>query len=170
MSTSSTNLELRMAEPADAPTILELIHELAVYEKEPDAVDCTEADILRDGFGPKPLWECLLADWNGKTVGMALFFPSWSTWSGRARLYLEDLFVKPEVRGLGAGVALLSRLAAIAQERQWACVDWQVLDWNQMARDFYHRIGASHREEWLNYRIEGEALARLAARSLEVPK
>ena len=155
-------INIRTATAADAATILYFIHELARYEREPDAVVATEADILRDGWGPTPRFRCLIAEIDGKPVGFALYFTSYSTWEGHHGLYLEDLFVSPEHRGLGLGKALLSRVAAIAVEEGCPRLEWSVLDWNQPSIDFYHRIGARKKSEWFMMRLSGEALATLA--------
>ena len=157
-----TDFQIRWATDQDAGVILDLIRGLAVYEKEPDQVACTVEDIVRDGFGEKPFFEVLLAEREERAVGFALFFFNWSTWTGKPTLYLEDLFVLPEYRQEGIGAALLRRCARVAVDRGCARFEWAVLDWNQPARDFYHRLGAAHKEEWLPYRIDGEALLRLA--------
>lgn len=154
--------EIREAKKEDALIILEQIKALAVYEKEPDAVKATEEDILRDGFGPSPLFHCLLAECDGQVAGFSLYFYKWSTWTGRGTLHLEDLFVDPAFRGRGIGFGLLQRLAAIAVAKGYQRFEWEVLDWNTLARDFYHQIGATHKEGWYPYRMEGEALIKLA--------
>jgi GNAT superfamily N-acetyltransferase len=154
---------IRAAVAADVPLILEFIRALAVYEREPDAVSATEADLLRDGFGENPYYFCLIADLNGVPAGFAFYFFNYSTWTGRPGLYLEDLFVKPEFRGLGIGRALLARVAAIAVEKGCPRLQWEVLDWNTPAVDFYAALGASFLDEWRNVRMTGEALERLAA-------
>jgi len=158
-------LLIRRAVRADAPVILKLIQALAVYEKEPDAVEATVADIERDGFGDQPLFECFIAEMDGRAAGFALYYFKWSTWRGRAPLHLEDLFVPPEFRGRGIGLALLKKLAATAVIKNCPRFEWEVLDWNHLARNFYHGLGAQHREGWYPYRIEGEALRRLAGAS-----
>ena len=155
-------VEIRQAVPSDAAIILDLITELAIYEREPEAVEATEEDILRDGFGENPLFTCLIAELDGQPVGFALYFFKWSTWRGRGTLHLEDLFIEPDARGLGIGFTLLKHLARLALENGCRRFEWEVLDWNSLARDFYHNLGAYHREGWLPYRIEGEALAKLA--------
>ncbi len=155
---------LRKAEAEDAGAILDLIHALAEYEKEPDSVECTREDILRDGFGERPIFECILAEVNHLPVGLALYYFNWSTWRGAPTLYLEDLFVVPEHRGKGIGLGLFSKLAEIAVDRRCRRFEFEVLDWNQLARDFYHGLGAFHKEGWLPYRLEGEALVKLAKR------
>ncbi len=154
---------IRKASAEDAPAILALIKNLAIYEKEPDAVVCTVEDIVRDGFGPNPYFYCLLAEMEGRTVAFALYFFKWSTWKGSACLHLEDLFVEPEYRGLQIGFRLLKELARIALARDCDRFEWDVLDWNTLARDFYHGLGAYSKDGWLAYRLEGEALTRLAA-------
>lgn len=155
-------LTLREATPADVPRILELIRALATYEREPDAVDATAHDLLRDGFGPTPRFQVLLADWEGASVGMAFYFFAYSTWRGRAVLYLEDLFVQPEHRGKGIGLALMRALAARAVAEGCPRFVWQVLDWNASAIAFYEKLGARVLREWLTVRLEGEALSRFA--------
>ncbi|MDJ0837304.1 MAG: GNAT family N-acetyltransferase [Acidobacteriota bacterium] len=153
---------IRQATFEDAETILDLITDLAIYEKEPHAVETTVEDIQRDGFGERPLFTCLIAELDGQPVGFSLYFLKWSTWRGRPSLHLEDLFVNPDVRGLGVGMKLLRRMARIALDNDCRRFEWEVLDWNMLARDFYHAIGAYHCEGWLPYRIEGEALEELA--------
>jgi len=156
-------LNIRPASAADAPLILELIRQLAIYEREPDAVVATEADLLRDGFGAHPLFHCLIAEWDGASAGFALYFFNYSTWRGRPGIHLEDVFVRPEFRGKGIGKALLVRVAAIAVGNQCARFQWDVLDWNQPAIDFYHSLGAKFMSEWRIMRVSGEALTALAA-------
>jgi GNAT superfamily N-acetyltransferase len=155
-------LMIRPAVAEDVPQILEFIRALAKYEREPDAVTATEADLLRDGFGPQPFFWCLLAEQNGKPAGFALCFYSYSTWLGRPGVYLEDLFVLPEMRGRGTGKALLQRVAAIAVEKNCPRLGWEVLDWNTPAVDFYSAMGADFLDTWRNVRMSGEALRRLA--------
>jgi GNAT superfamily N-acetyltransferase len=154
---------IRAAVPGDVPLILEFIRALAAFEREPDAVTATEADLLRDGFGPEPYYHCLIAEYDGRPAGFAFYFFNYSTWTGRPGLYLEDLFVNPEFRGLGIGKALLARVAAIAQEKGCPRLQWEVLDWNTPAVDFYAALGANFLDEWRNVRMTGEALARLAS-------
>ena len=158
---------IRPATPADVPLILALIRELAAYEREPHAVLATEADLLRDGFGARPYFECLIAEEDGQPAGFALYFFNYSTWRGRPGIHLEDLFVRPPFRGRGIGKALLTRVAAVAVERQCGRLQWDVLDWNQPAIDFYHRLGAKFLDEWRIMRVSDEALTNLAA-TLEV--
>ena len=153
---------IRIAIPADVPQILAFIHALAEFEREPDAVEATEEGLLRDGFGPQPFFHCLIAEQNGQAVGFALYFYNYSTWMGRPGLYLEDLFVPLEFRGLGIGRALLQEVAKIAVEKGCPRLQWEVLDWNTPAVDFYRAMGAEFLDEWRNVRISGEALQRLA--------
>jgi GNAT superfamily N-acetyltransferase len=155
-------LVIRPAKAADAALILELIHALAAYERDPDAVVATEEDILRDGFGERPLFSCLIAEWDGIGVGFAFYFFNYSTWRGRPGIHLEDLFVQSEFRGKGIGKALLIKVAAVAVENQCARFQWDVLDWNQPAIDFYHSLGAKFMSEWRIMRVSGEELAALA--------
>jgi len=152
---------IRMAGPEDAATILGLIRELAGFENLLDQVRATEADIRRDGFGPERRFECLLADVDGQAVGFALFFPSYSTFEGRAGLYLEDIYVVESARGLGIGRALIARLARLASERNYPRLDLSVLHWNP-ARAFYERLNFRQFADWLPYRLSGEALRTLA--------
>src|SRR4051794_37510554 len=155
-------LAIRPATSNDAATILDLIRALAIYEREPDAVSATEADILRDGFGAAPKFHCVIAEWEGLPAGFAFWFYNYSTWQGRPGLYLEDLFVKPEFRGKGIGKALLLHLAKAAVEENCGRFEWSVLDWNTPAREFYEALGAKCLKEWLIMRVEGEALRKLA--------
>ncbi len=156
-------LNLRPATPSDVALILRLIRALAEYEREPESALATEADLLRDGFTEPRRFHCLIAEWDGVGVGFALYFYSYSTWAGRAGIYLEDLFVQPEYRGKGIGKALLTKVAAIAVAEGCARYEWSVLDWNQPSIDFYHSMGAVMKSEWLGMRVSGEALTRLAA-------
>jgi GNAT superfamily N-acetyltransferase len=153
---------IRSAEKADVPLILEFIRALAAYEREPGAVSATEDDLLRHGFGPNPFYYCLIAERNLRAAGFALYFFNYSTWKGRPGLYLEDLFVLPELRGLGIGKALLERVAAVAVEKECPRLQWEVLDWNTPAIDFYRAMGAEFLDEWRNVRVSGNALLRLA--------
>ena len=153
---------IRKATRADVPVILDFIRALAIYEREPDAVSATEEGLLRDGFGPNPFYFCMIAEHEGAPAGFALYFFNYSTWMGRPGLYLEDLFVHPEFRGLGIGKALLQSVAAIAVENNCPRLQWEVLDWNTPAIDFYRAMGAEFLDEWRNVRVSGDALARLA--------
>jgi len=155
-------LTLRPATPSDVPHILAFIRELAEYEREPDAVLATEADLLRDGFTEPRRFHCLMAEWDGTPVGFALYFYNYSTWEGRPGIYLEDLFVRPDYRGKGIGKALLIKVAAIAVAEGCARFEWSVLDWNQPSIDFYHAMGAVMKSEWRGMRVDGQALKNLA--------
>jgi GNAT superfamily N-acetyltransferase len=152
---------IRPATAADAAQILAFIRALAAYERAPHAAIATEADLLRDGFGPNRLFFCLIAEQDGQPAGFALYFFSYSTWMGRPGLYLEDIFVQPEFRGLGIGKALLKRVAAIAVEKNCPRLEWAVLDWNTPAIDFYSAAGAEFLDEWRIVRMSGEALKGL---------
>jgi GNAT superfamily N-acetyltransferase len=155
-------IEIRSATEADVGILLGLIRDLAVYEKKPvSIVQATEEDLKRDGFGLNRRFEVRLAFIDGKPVGFTLFFPDYSTWEGRAGLFLEDIFVAETARRRGIGRALMADLAAIALARDWRRINFRVLTWNP-AREFYHSLGFAHIEEWLPYRIEGEALHKLA--------
>ncbi len=158
-------IRIRPATPADVPLIRALIHELATYEREPHSVLITEAQLLEDGFGPERYYECLIAEVETGTgnapAGFALFFPIYSTWRGRS-LHLEDVFVRPQFRGLGIGKTLLNRVAAIAIERGCARLQWDVLAWNQPAIDFYLSLDAAMLDDWRRMRVTDAALAALA--------
>jgi GNAT superfamily N-acetyltransferase len=161
-----TMYSIRAATPADIPAILDLIRALAAYEREPDAVKTTEADLLRDGFGEQPCFECLIAengDELGQAAGFALYFYNYSTWRGRSGIHLEDLFVLPRFRGQGIGKALLARVAARAAERGCLRLQWDVLAWNQTAIDFYQSLGAQFLDEWRIMRVADEGIRSLAA-------
>jgi GNAT superfamily N-acetyltransferase len=137
---------------------------LAVYEREPDAVEVTPATLRAQLAGPRPPFECLLAEVDGVAVGFALFFSTYSTWRGRTGLHLEDLFVDEAHRRRGVGRALVGRLAALARERGCARLELAVLDWNAPAIAFYRALGAVPLEEWTTYRIDGAALQALASK------
>ena len=155
-------ITIRFATPDDAPLLLQMIRELAAYERAPGAVVATEQDLIRFGFGPERQFEALLAFFGGEPTGFALFHPRFSTWLGRPGMYLEDLFVTQAARGRGVGRRLMSCLARIAVERGWERIDFQVLDWNP-ARGFYRRLGFEHLGEWLRYGGNAAMLRRLAA-------
>jgi len=157
-----TDYEIRVARPGDQAAIRSLVVALAVYEREPDAVKATEADLAEALFGPDALAECLLAERDGKALGLALYFRNFSTWTGKTGIYLEDLFVVPEARGLGVGKALLATLAGIAVTRGYARLEWAVLDWNTPAIGFYQALGAEMMNEWTVVRMQGEGLRTLA--------
>jgi len=150
------------ATPADAATILELIRGLAEYERLVHQVEATVGRIRRHGFGRERYFEALICRRDGRAVGFALYFFTYSTFLAQPSLYLEDLFVLPDERGSGAGRALLSALAKIAVKRGCGRMEWAVLDWNRPAIRFYERLGAKLRREWILTRLTGAALARLA--------
>jgi len=155
-------LVIRKAEPTDAGLMLSLVRALAAYEKQPGEVVATEADFVRDGFGPRPRFEAAIAEWDGAPAGFALWFYNWSTWEGRHGLYLEDLFVQPAFRGKGIGKALLVHCARVAAAQGCGRYQWQVLDWNTPAIRFYEALGAKKLPEWITMRVSGPELARLA--------
>ncbi len=153
---------IRTATAADVPQILAFIRALAAYERAPDAVEATEEGLLRDGFGPQPFYRCLIAADDGQPAGFALYFFNYSTWLGRPGIYLEDIFVQPAFRGRGIGKALLKQVAAAALAQGCKRLQWEVLDWNTPAIDFYRAMGAEFLDEWRNVRICGDALERVA--------
>jgi GNAT superfamily N-acetyltransferase len=153
-------LSIRSATIADVSLILDFIRGLAEYEREPAAVLATEDDLRRDGFGPEPKFRCLIAEWDSRPAGFAFFLYNYSTWRGRPGLYLEDLFVLPEMRGKGIGKALLEKQIAVS-EKCYGVV-WQVLEWNEPAIKFYESLGATTMDDWETMRIMEPALARLA--------
>ena len=158
-------LQLRPAVPADVPQMLAYVRELATYEREPESVLATEADLLRDGFGKTPRFGCVMAEWNGEPAGFALYFYNYSTWKGRSGIHVEDLYVRPALRGLGIGKALLLRVAASAHAEQCGRLQWDVLAWNKTAIDFYEKMGAGMLTEWRIMRVDGAGLAKFAAQS-----
>lgn len=154
---------LRPATEGDLDVIIELIHALADYEREPDAVRLDRETLRTHLFGPRPYAEVILAETpGGASAGFALFFHNFSTWEGRPGIYLEDLFVRPELRGHGYGKALLTELARLAVERECARLEWAVLDWNEPSIQFYKALGAVPMDEWTTYRVTGQALRALA--------
>ena len=162
MNNGPRKFEIRTARVEDVPIILQLIRDLATYERAPNEVTATEEQLVEVLFGPRPSAEVMLAFEEDTAVGFAVFFHNFSTWLGRPGLYLEDLFVKPEVRGKGYGRALLVHLAKIARERGCARMEWAVLDWNDPAIQFYHKLGAAPMDEWTVFRLTGDGIAKLA--------
>lgn len=162
-------LTIRPATPADVPQILTYIRALATYEREPDAVHATEADLLRDGFGENPRFHCLIAEIAEASTttpaGFALYFHNYSTWRGHHGIHIEDLFVQPEHRGKGIGKALLTRVAAIAHAEGCSRLQWDVLEWNTPAIGFYEQLGAKMLMDWRTMRVTNEALPALAAQN-----
>lgn len=156
---------IRPATPGDAVLLHELVTALAVYEREPDAVKASVEDLRASLFAPGATAHALVCEQDGQAVGFAVYFFNYSTWLGRNGLYLEDLFVRPEHRGRGAGLALLRHLAGIAVARGCGRFEWSVLDWNQPAIDFYRAAGARPMDEWTVYRMDGQALLDFAAGS-----
>lgn len=157
-------LTIRPAAPADVSVIMGFIRELAEYERLLHAVEASEADIARDLFGPTPRAFCDIAELDGQPVGFALWFYNYSTFKGRAGIYLEDLFVRPTARGHGAGKALLRRLAQRCVDQGLGRLEWAVLDWNAPAIGFYDALGAEALKDWIVRRVTGEALVKLAGR------
>jgi GNAT superfamily N-acetyltransferase len=153
---------IRPAKPDDVPTIARLIRDLAEYEKLAHLVTLDESRLYDHIFGKRPYAEVLLAEEEGKVVGFALFFHSYSTFAGKPGLYLEDLFVEPGHRGKGHGKALLIELAKLAAERDCRRIEWSVLNWNELAIQFYKSLGAKPMDEWTVYRVTEEALRKLA--------
>lgn len=162
MTGKTMNIMIRQARPEDATAIYDMIYELAVYEKAPEDVVTTPDEIRRTLFGKDSNTEALICESEGKTVGYAVFFTSYSTWLGRSGIYMEDLYVCSDYRGKGVGKALLKNIAQYAVKRQCGRFEWSVLDWNQPAVDFYLSIGALPQCEWVRYRLEGEALLKFA--------
>jgi GNAT superfamily N-acetyltransferase len=159
-------MSLRPATQSDLDTIIELIRALADYEGEPEAVKLDRETLRGHLFGPRPHAEVILAESDsGESAGFALFFHNFSTWEGKPGIYLEDLFVRPEFRGHGFGKALLVELARLAVQRGCARLEWSVLDWNEPSIQFYKALGAQPLDEWTIYRISGDGLAALAART-----
>lgn len=152
---------VRFARPEDVPDVLRLIRALAAYEREPDAVATTEGDLHHWLFGDDAVASVLVAELDGAVVGMALWFRTYSTWTGLPGIHLEDLFVDPAARGSGLGKALLAALARIALDRGYPRVEWVVLDWNTPSIEFYEAIGARPMQEWSTYRLTGDALESL---------
>lgn len=154
---------IRPARPDDVGGIHALVHELAVYEREPDAVDATPQDLADALFGTDPLVHCHVVeaateDGASDLVGVAIWYVAFSTWRGRHGIWLEDLFVRPSGRGLGIGRALLQALAAECTARGYARLEWAVLDWNEPAHEFYRSLDAVPQDDWTVWRLDGEAL------------
>lgn len=159
---ASETIEIRKAEIQDVPLILEFIQGLAEYERLRDACVANESQLKETLFGESPAAEVIIATVEGEPAGFALFFHNYSTFLAQRGIYLEDLFVKPELRSKGVGFALLSALARIAVERNCGRLEWAVLDWNQLAIDFYKRIGAFPLDDWTVFRMTGDALRAMA--------
>ena len=163
-------LQIRTAQPADVPAIAQMIKDLAIYEREPDAVKSTEADLSNALFSNSkshtsgPAAYAHVAELDGEVIGFALWFLNYSTWLGVHGIYLEDLYVQPEHRGIGAGKALLQTLAKLCVERGYGRLEWWVLDWNQPAIEFYKSQGAVPMDEWTVHRLTGTALTDFATK------
>lgn len=155
---------IREARVEDAAHIVRLVRELAIYEREPDAVANTDELVERWLFGDDAVASALVAELDGRVVGIAVWYRSYSTWTGVPGIYLEDLFVEPEHRGHGFGKGFLVALARIAVERGYGRFEWVVLDWNTPAVDFYEALGGRPMKEWTTYRVDGEQLEALAGR------
>jgi len=153
-------LSIRPAEVSDVPLLNILIHEFAEFERLPITV--TEEDLLRDGFGEQPRFRVLMAEWNGQPAGYAIFFDYYSTFDGRAGLFLEDVYVRDVYRGKGIGKSLLAQIAVIARKEHCFGVRWQVLDWNTPAIDFYRKLGATFLDDRRNVSLQGDAPERIA--------
>lgn len=163
MSSTSTKLEIIPATRADIPLIRQLILELAEYERAlPGEAPVTEKDLAETLFTDRPAAEVIIAYVDGQPVGFALFFHNYSTWLGKRGIYLEDLFVRPAARRHGVGFALLRQLARLAVERNCGRVEWSVLNWNELAINFYKQIGARPQDEWTTFRLTGDALTHVA--------
>ena len=160
------SLQIRCATAADVPQILAFICELAEYERLSDQVSATEASLQQTLFGDRPAAEVLIAQLGGVPAGFALFFGNYSTFLAKPGLYLEDLYVRPALRGQGIGKALLTRIAALAVARGCGRFEWSVLDWNQSAIGFYQNLGAVPMSDWRQFRLTGDALKAVAAAEL----
>ncbi len=158
-------LNIRKSTLDDISLILEFIRELAEYERAPEEALATLEDLRRDGFSGEPRFYVEIAEWDGEPAGFALWFFNYSTWQGKPGLYLEDLFVRPQFRKKGIGKALLTYLAKVALEKACGRYQWQVLDWNTPAIEFYESLGAKVMKQWLTMRVSGEALRKLGEQS-----
>ena len=155
-------LNIRPAHIADAALILHFIRELAIYEKAEEEVLATEESIRNTIFADDSQVDALICEYEGTAIGCAVYFFNYSTWLGKYGLFLEDLYITPEQRGIGAGKALLKQLARIAVDKDCGRFEWNVLDWNQPAIKFYDSLGAEPQKEWIGYRLDGTALQELA--------
>ena len=155
-------LRIEFARREDVPLILDLIRELAEFEREPESAEATAGQIEAALFGERPAAEAVIAWVDGEAAGWALWFQNFSTWTGKAGLWLEDLYVRPRFRRQGVGKALLVYLARLSLERGYGRFEWSVLDWNTAAVEFYRALGAEAMSEWTTQRLSGESLQRLA--------
>lgn len=151
------DMNVRTATPADMPAVLNLIQELATFEKEPEAVILTAEDLIRDGFGSQPLFRVWVAEHENEIIGMALFYYRYSTWKGKT-IHLEDLIVTEKARGTGAGLALYKKVIAIAKEEGVKRVEWVVLNWNTPAIEFYKKSGATVLEDWYTVQMSEQGI------------
>lgn len=158
-------INIRPATQDDALLLRNLIHELADYEHLAHETIITEEDVLRDGFGPQPKFHALIAEWKNEVAGYALFFEFYSTFQGRAGLFLEDIFVRPQFRKNGIGTELLARVAKVAWEEDYFCLRWEVLDWNEPAIKFYKDLGADFLDEWKSVCLIGEAMQTVSEKT-----
>jgi GNAT superfamily N-acetyltransferase len=154
---------IREARAEDVPAVVGLVHELAEYERSPESCTLTKEQLHAALFGPEAVARCHVAEVAGEVVGCAIWFLNFSTWRGVPGIYLEDLFVRPTHRGSGLGRALLAALAADCDERGYARLEWQVLDWNEPSIEFYRSLGAMPMDEWTTFRLDGDALTSFAA-------
>ena len=154
-------MHIRSARSEESTVILQLIKDLAEYEKAPDQVEATESDLKATIFGKEPKVFCDVVEVDGEIAGMAIWFLNYSTWQGKHGIYLEDLFIKPEYRGRGYGKALLVHLAKLCEKKGFGRFQWWVLDWNSPAIEFYRSLGAEAMDEWTVYRVSGKALKDL---------
>ena len=154
-------MKIRPARQEEVGVVLQLIHDLAVYEKAPNEVEATEKELLETIFSSDAKVFCDLVEVDGEIAGMAIWFLNYSTWQGKHGIYLEDLFIKPEFRGRGYGKALLKHLAKICDDKGYGRFQWWVLDWNSPAIEFYRSLGAIAMDEWTVYRVSGQALKEL---------
>jgi GNAT superfamily N-acetyltransferase len=155
-------LTIRPATIQDAALLTTLIRELAEYERLSHEAIVTEEDVTRDGFGPQPKFRAIIAEWDGQAAGYALFFEFYSTFQGHVGLFLDDIFVRPELRRKGIGKALLAQVAAIAWNEKYFCMRWEVLDWNQPAIEFYGKLNAVFMDDWRAVCLIGDALQAVA--------
>jgi GNAT superfamily N-acetyltransferase len=154
-------MNIRPAQQDEVGIVLQLIHDLALYEKAPNEVEATEKELLETIFVENARVFCDVVDVDGEIAGMAIWFLNYSTWQGKHGIYLEDLFIKPEFRGRGFGKALLQHLAKVCEERGYGRFQWWVLDWNSPAIEFYKSLGAVAMDEWTVYRLSGVPLKKL---------
>ena len=162
-------LKVRSASAGDAPVILEMIRELAEFERELDQVDTTTEDLLREGFGANPRFHALIAEWNGKPVAYAVYFFAFSTWAGRAHLFVEDVFVRAPFRRKGIGKAILRHLAGIAKAENCYGMRWEVLNWNTPALEFYRSFGATLQTDWFPVLLHGKPFEEFASALNRIP-